>query len=74
MVTMICQDYSIKVPEYVNYVSPYVIVKKLIVTIMIGISSIGFLDIKNQMLLKLARVVTSREDSFGLQGSWSIGQ
>ena len=71
MVTTICKDYLTKVPEYVNFLYG---IKKLIVTVMVGILSVNFLDIKNQMPLKLVRVVASREDDSGLWESWSIGQ
>jgi len=76
MVTTIRKDYSIKVSEYVNSVSLYEI-KKLncgCCFVVIGISSIGFSEIKNRMPLKLVRVAASREDDSGLQGSWNIGQ
>ena len=72
MVTVIRQDYSIKVSECVHILSIHG-TKKLKVGAVIESLSTNFWGGLNRRLLKLANAVASEGDGSGLLELWSIG-
>ena len=72
MVTIIRQDYSIKVSECVHILSISG-TKKLKVGAVIGSLLMNFSGGLNQRLLKLANAVASEGDASGLLESWNTG-